>query len=77
MSNVEGPQQGSRVLLATVLYSVLLYGSPQWAAHAHNGAVMKIMAPVQRRIALKQRAQLQQRIRTFLEPEALHATSDT
>ena len=53
MPNVGEPKQGSRALLATVVNSVLLYGSPLWGAHAHNDAVIKNMAPVQRRIALR------------------------
>ena len=53
MPNVGGPKQDSRALLATVVNSVLLYGSPLWGAHAHNDADMKNMAPVQRRIALR------------------------
>ena len=39
--------------LATVVNAVLLYGSPLWGPHAHNSAIMKNMAPVQRRIALR------------------------
>ena len=35
MPNVGGPKQGSRALLATVVNSVLLYGSPLWGAHTH------------------------------------------
>ena len=46
MTNVEGPKQGSLALLATVVNSVLLYGSPLWGAHAYNSAVMKNIAPV-------------------------------
>ena len=53
MPNVGGSKQGSRALLATVVNSVLLYGSPLWGAHAHNVAVKKNMAPVQRRITLR------------------------
>ena len=32
---------------------VLLYDSPLWGSHAHNSVVMKNMAPVKRRIALR------------------------
>ena len=53
MPNVGGPKQGSRALLATVMNSVLLYDSPLWGVHAYNSAVMKNMAPVQRRIAFR------------------------
>ena len=53
MPNIGGPKQGSCAFLATVMNSVLLYGSPLWGAHARNSAVMKNMAPVQRRIALR------------------------
>ena len=53
MPNVGGPKQGSPALLASVVNSVLLYGLPLWGTHAHNDAVMKNMAPVQRHIALR------------------------
>ena len=45
MPNVEGPKRSSRALLATVVNSVLLYGSPLCGAHAHNSAVIKNMTP--------------------------------
>ena len=51
MPNVRDREQGSRALLATVVYLVLLYGSPPWGAHAHNSIVMKNMALIHRRIA--------------------------
>ena len=53
MPNVGGPKQGCRALLATVVNSVLLYGLLLWGAHAHSSVVIKNMAPVQRRIALR------------------------
>ena len=53
MPNVGRPKQGSRALLATEVNSVLLYGSLLWGVHAPYSAVMKNMAPVQRRIALR------------------------
>ena len=53
MPNVGGPKQGNRALLATVVKSVLVYGSPLWGAHVHNSGVMKNIAPVQRQIALR------------------------
>ena len=46
MPNAGGPKQGRRALLATVVHSVLLYGSPLCGAQAHSRAVMKNMAPV-------------------------------
>ena len=52
IEELEWKRKGCRALLATVVHSMLLYGSPLWGAHARNRAVMNNMAPVQRQIAV-------------------------
>ena len=53
MPNVGGPKSESRILLGTVVHSVLLYCPPLWWGHqAGHKTVIKYMSPVQRKMAL-------------------------
>jgi hypothetical protein len=53
MTNIHGPRQGKRRVLAAVVHSVMLYAAPVWGRVLNNKRAMRKLHSINRRMALR------------------------